>query len=110
MSIRNLDKVFAPSSVALIGASMHPGTVGAVTLANLRRSSFQGRLHLVNPRHASLDGLQVMDRPATRRTDLYQVPLLWGRAAARSAPVGHRWDCPEIGGHAALADRSSRLA
>lgn len=59
MSIRNLDKVFTPSSIALIGASSRPGVVGTVTLGNLRRSSFQGRLYLVNPRHASLNGLPV---------------------------------------------------
>jgi acetyltransferase len=59
MSIRNLDKVFTPGSVALIGASSRPGAVGSVTLANLRRSSFQGQLFLVNPAHASLDGLLV---------------------------------------------------
>ncbi len=59
MSIRNLDKIFTPSSLALIGASLCPGAVGTVTLGNLRQSSFQGRLYLVNPRHASLNGLQV---------------------------------------------------
>ena len=32
MSIRNLDKIFTPSSVALIGASSRPGAVGTVTL------------------------------------------------------------------------------
>jgi len=59
MSIRNLEKIFNPASVALIGASSRAATVGAVTLGNLRRSTFQGSLYLVNPRHASLNGLPV---------------------------------------------------
>jgi acetyltransferase len=56
MSVRNLDKIFTPSAVALIGASSRPGAVGTVTLGNLRTGSFQGRLYLVNPRHTSLSG------------------------------------------------------
>jgi len=30
MSIRNLDALFSPSTIALIGASNRPGSVGAV--------------------------------------------------------------------------------
>ncbi len=59
MSIRNLDKIFNPTSVALVGASSRIGAIGTVTLANMRRSAFQGSLYLVNPKHASLDGLPV---------------------------------------------------
>jgi acyl-CoA synthetase (NDP forming) len=33
MSVRNLDKLFAPRSVALIGATPRPGSVGAVSHA-----------------------------------------------------------------------------
>ena len=59
MSIRNLDKIFKPGSVALIGASSQPGTVGAVILRNLLRAGFSGPLYLVNPKYHTLEGVPV---------------------------------------------------
>src|SRR6266567_3586148 len=59
MSVRNLDKLFKPGSVALIGATDRPGSVGAVVLRNLRRAGFRGELLLVNPHHRILDGMPV---------------------------------------------------
>src|SRR6516162_3323265 len=59
MSVRNLDKLFNPESVALIGASPRPGSVGAVIARNLRRAGFAGELMLVNPKHTTIDGLIV---------------------------------------------------
>jgi acetyltransferase len=59
VSIRNLDKLFNPSSVALIGASDRAGSVGAVVASNLRGAGFHGELLLVNPHATALDGLQV---------------------------------------------------
>src|SRR6266700_5800407 len=59
MSVRNLDKLFKPGSVALIGATDRAGSVGAVVLRNLRRAGFRGELLLVNPRHQILDGMPV---------------------------------------------------
>ena len=44
MSVRNLDKLFKPRSVALIGATDRAGSVGAVLLRNLRRAGFAGRV------------------------------------------------------------------
>src|SRR5580692_5263949 len=57
MSIRNLDILFNPGSVALIGATDRAGSVGAVVMRNLRRAGFRGELILVSPRHRVLDGL-----------------------------------------------------
>src|SRR5215472_16659132 len=56
MSVRNLDKLFNPESVALIGASPRPGSLGAVIARNLHRAGFGGELMLVNPNHPSIDG------------------------------------------------------
>lgn len=57
MSVRNLDKLFKPRSVALIGATMREGAVGAVVLRNLRRAGLKASLSLVNPQHRELDGM-----------------------------------------------------
>jgi acetyl-CoA synthetase len=50
-----LDRLLKPSSVALVGASANPRSLGGRTLANLR--GFPGRLYLVNPNQAEIDGL-----------------------------------------------------
>jgi len=56
MTIRNLDKLLAPKSVALIGASPEPGSVGSIVAANLAAGGFAGPVWLVNPHHRSIDG------------------------------------------------------
>jgi hypothetical protein len=58
MSVRNLDKLFKPRSVALIGATPRPGAVGAVVAHNLRRAGFAGELMFVNPHHHAIEGLK----------------------------------------------------
>lgn len=51
MTIRNLECLFNPVSVALIGASPEPNSVGRTITDNLLNGSFQGPIRLVNPRH-----------------------------------------------------------
>jgi acetate---CoA ligase (ADP-forming) len=46
-----------PASVAVVGASRRPGSVGAEVLRNLRRSGFQGPLYAVNPHARRVQGL-----------------------------------------------------
>jgi acyl-CoA synthetase (NDP forming)/GNAT superfamily N-acetyltransferase len=52
--VASLRHVFAPDSVAVIGASRRPGTVGRAILDNLR--SYTGRRYVVNPRARRVDG------------------------------------------------------
>jgi acetyltransferase len=59
MSVRNLDRLFKPRSVAVIGATPRPNSVGGVVARNLRRAGFAGELMLVNPHHQTIDGLRV---------------------------------------------------
>ena len=58
MSVRNLEKLFRPSSVALIGASDRPGSIGAVVMRNLLESGFVGPVYPVNPAHATVAGMR----------------------------------------------------
>jgi acyl-CoA synthetase (NDP forming)/GNAT superfamily N-acetyltransferase len=55
-SAESVRALLQPRSVVLVGASRRPGTLGAALVRNLRRS-FQGRLHLVNPKPGAIDGL-----------------------------------------------------
>lgn len=57
MTVRNLDKLFAPKSVAVIGASGQPARVGSVVLANLLRGGFAGPVWPVNPKYRTLEGI-----------------------------------------------------
>lgn len=57
MTIRNLDKLFAPKSVAVIGATETPEKVGNVVLANIIKAGFEGAIWPVNPKHKLLHGL-----------------------------------------------------
>ena len=54
--VHPLHPLLSPRSVALVGASSRPGSLGQVVLANLRTGGFRGPIHLVNPRHKELDG------------------------------------------------------
>ena len=62
MSTYRLDNLFAPRSVALVGASHREGSVGRIILRNLREGGFQGVIHLVNPRYADIDGTACVPR------------------------------------------------
>ena len=59
MTIRNLEYLLAPKSVAMIGASPEPGSVGG-RHRNLRAGGFDGPIWLVNPGHSDIDGVPVM--------------------------------------------------
>ena len=58
MSIRNLDKIFDPHRVAVIGASDTLGTVGYTLLQNLIGSGFRGVVYPVNSKREAVQGIQ----------------------------------------------------
>ena len=72
MSIRNLDYLFDPKSVAVIGASERPFSIGATLWRNLRGGGFAGRIFPVNPKYDTLDGVRCHARVA----DLPETPEL----------------------------------
>ncbi len=56
MTALNLDRMFQPKSIAVVGASERSGSVGEAVLHNLERSGFSGRVFPVNPRHSKIAG------------------------------------------------------
>jgi acetyltransferase len=62
MSIRNLEHLFQPKSVAVIGASNKQHSVGATVLKNLVVGGFAGPIMPVNPKYDMLAGLEVYSR------------------------------------------------
>lgn len=56
MTTRNFRSLFAPSSVALLGASPQPGSVGLILIRNLMSGGFRGPVWLVNPKYREIEG------------------------------------------------------
>ncbi|MET3494445.1 bifunctional acetate--CoA ligase family protein/GNAT family N-acetyltransferase [Variovorax boronicumulans] len=64
MSIRHLDRLLSPASVAVLGASTRPGSVGATVWRNLRAGGLAGPVYGVNPKHRALDGVPIFSNVA----------------------------------------------
>jgi acetyltransferase len=94
-----LDAMFSPGSVAVIGATDRPGTVGRTVLENLMHGRLQGKVYAVNAKHAEVLGLKTfksirnIPQPvdlAVIATPAVTVPQLIGEcvdAGAKSAVV-----------------------
>ena len=57
MSVRNLDHLFQPRSIAVIGASDRERSIGALVMRNLLAAGFTGPVWPVNPRRTEVAGL-----------------------------------------------------
>lgn len=58
MTIRNFDALFAPQSVAVIGASVRAGSLGAVLMRNVVEGGFAGPIYPVHPHAKEIAGLR----------------------------------------------------
>ena len=57
MSVHNLERVFHPRSVAVIGASEREGSVGSALMRNLTSWEYAGTVYPVNPNRQTILGL-----------------------------------------------------
>jgi acetyltransferase len=57
MPTRNLDRLFDPRSIAVIGASERAGSIGATLVSNLLAHGFAGPVYPVNPKYHQVQGL-----------------------------------------------------
>jgi len=57
MSVRNLDFLFEPATIAVVGASDTPRSVGAVVTRNLLDGGFPGPIMPVHPRYRAVAGV-----------------------------------------------------
>ncbi|MCP5155156.1 MAG: bifunctional acetate--CoA ligase family protein/GNAT family N-acetyltransferase [Ectothiorhodospiraceae bacterium] len=65
MSVRNLEHLFRPDSVAVIGATDRAGSVGHAVMRNLLRGGFAGPIMPVHPRHRAVSGVLAYDGVAS---------------------------------------------
>ena len=56
--IRNLDAVFHPSSIAVVGASREPNKIGHVIVKNFVDGGFAGKVYPINPNADEILGLR----------------------------------------------------
>jgi acetyltransferase len=59
-----LDSLFAPRSIAVVGATERAGTVGRAILWNLLHGSYQAKVYAVNPNHPEVLGNKTYKRVA----------------------------------------------
>ena len=104
MSIRNLDKIFEPHRVAVIGASDTPTSVGYTVLRNLVGSGFRGVVYPVNPKREAVQGIQAYkDIPSLPHAP--DLAVICTPAATRARPGA----AVRRGGHAGRGDHLGRL-
>ncbi|GBH24008.1 GNAT family N-acetyltransferase [Burkholderia vietnamiensis] len=60
MTVRHLDALFQPKSVAVVGASSRAGSVGAMVWARVLDGGFEGPVWPVNPKYRELGGHTVI--------------------------------------------------
>ncbi len=56
--VASIARLLRPSSIAVVGASQRPGTIGHELLANLVAGGFNGRLYPVNPAGGEIAGMK----------------------------------------------------
>jgi acetyltransferase len=53
----DLNSLFNPKNIAIVGASSNPGSISGQFLRYLKRYEFKGSIYPVNPRHQEISGL-----------------------------------------------------
>ena len=91
--VASLRHVLTPASVAVIGASRRPGSVGRAILQNITTGGFPGPVYAVNPGVAELDGVPCVPSAAALpgHVDLAVI------AAPAAAVVGIAGECGRRG-------------
>jgi succinyl-CoA synthetase alpha subunit len=91
--VASMRPVLAPASVAVIGASRRPGSVGRAILRNIITGGFPGPVYPVNPHAAELDGIACLPSAAAlpEHVDLAVI------AAPAGAVLGIADDCGRRG-------------
>jgi len=119
MSTYRLDRLFGARSVALVGASPRPTSVGRAILNNLRAAGFAGPIHLVNRRHAEIDGVAAVTSISALPTvpdvvivaaPAAFVPALIAEAGAKGCPTAIVITSGLGQGPGSLADAAERAA
>jgi acyl-CoA synthetase (NDP forming) len=58
VSIRNLDSLFSPTHVAVVGAGGDRAQLGHIVLRSIVDAAFEGVVYPINPTRESVGGIQ----------------------------------------------------
>ena len=58
MNVTNLDSLYRPKSIAVVGASNTPGKIGFTVVDNLLKSGYEGKIFPINPKDPEVQGLK----------------------------------------------------
>ncbi|MEO0760839.1 MAG: CoA-binding protein, partial [Pseudomonadota bacterium] len=64
MTVRHLDRLLSPQSIAVVGASDRAGSPGRVVMERLAAGGYEGAVWPVNPKHDVVAGLPSVPEPA----------------------------------------------
>ena len=65
--VANLERLFSPRGIAIVGASPDPNRPGAQTLKALLDRNYRGRIYPVNPKYREIESLQCVSSVAQIR-------------------------------------------
>ena len=102
MRIDGMDAIFAPRSVAVIGASSDPKRIGGRPVDFLRRHGFQGTILPINPKTSKVQGLtaypSITEAPTAPDLAVIALPArLAVQAVEDCAARGVRGVAPRVG-------------
>jgi len=89
---RDLNGLFCPKSIAVIGVSKDPEKVGAITLKNIIVSGFKGKIYPVNPNITEFGGLKFYPNVGSlpEVPDLAVIAIPVGAVLAEMAEIGKK--------------------
>lgn len=61
MGIYNLDRMFQPDSVAVIGATETENSIGNALMTNLDNGGFSGKIVPINPKYSKVHGIKTLE-------------------------------------------------
>jgi acetyltransferase len=93
MVTQHLSKIFQPRSIAVLGASAKPNSVGQTVLANLQQAGAGKEIYPINPRYDSLLGLKAYPSVSS----LHSTPDLVVVATPAATVPGLVRECGEAG-------------
>lgn len=83
-----IERMLRPRSIAIVGASSSPGSLGASLLTNLKRFAYRGEIHLVNASRAEIDGQPCVSSTAALPAGVDCAVLAIPRGGIRDAVEG----------------------
>lgn len=69
---KDLNSFLNPRTIAIIGASRDPKKIGNITIRNILKSGFKGRIYPINPKASQIQNIKVFNK----LSDLPEVPDL----------------------------------